>query len=636
MPTTKYVIKYANNANKINNSGGGLFDILSCSRYYNDESYCFNNFADLKRFLINVSGKPSNGDTLKNWPNGLNTESNYKGTILDELIKIDFNMARFLELPQLVQLLLNIKPKPSHLLEFLIPKETFEYCKNIIMVTENNPNPYLRSIIQNAIDPKVLTSIQEILGLLPQEANLNSWDALTKLLEFISCLCDSTILLGILAKIKIDLINSTKEILKNQPIQIVLLDDILYKPNSRVIKNIYTGAVTKQNISNSYSNFVLRDFFDPSKNTNFVLPPSALLLLSIKLNDIINIKGNYYNDLFRYLLQNSGYQCDYRAQTTNETEINNYLESQQIRLEPTDSNLIDSALIQIVNGNSTNEEEQSKKSLLNEIGKNYKNMISSVKNLVGQNKTLSSAFDSVSNLLTINTDKEKRIQFLEGRITHYNSKIANLNAEKRTASTTKRFGSSDADKIQEKIKAQITKLNTVQVELDSLKQSKSMSQAALAAKDAKLNLILKNILLLVGLGLEKIDVDLCTLSGVSGNINWRTFDKLLKIFDGKIFKFINFSSSKTLTNLILQYVAPYTTYLPFDIKTFLYSKLKLDTPQKIQAFNNLYNAYETKLYQDFIHDDGFYYSELNDNGSKNNYALFPPSKLLNEIKNEVI
>lgn len=105
--------------------------------------------------------------------------------------------------------------------------------------------------------------------------------------------------------------------------------------------------------------------------------------------------------------------------------------------------------------------------------------------------------------------------------------------------------------------------------------------------------------------------------------------------NGKLFRILNFSSSKTLTNTLIQYVVPYSIYLPLDIRAYFYDKLKLDTPEKIAQFDKLYDEYERRIYQNFIHEDGFYYTEPLPDGKLNIYALFLPVKLLNEIKETV-
>ena len=231
-----------------------------------------------------------------------------------------------------------------------------------------------------------------------------------------------------------------------------------------------------------------------------------------------------------------------------------------------------------------------------------------------------------------NKNKETRIVELTNKNNTLNNKKIELNNKLSTAKTTKTFGlfKSEKEKIEEEIKKTLTKIRQNEIEIAILRGVPN------ATRDEKINLILSNILLLVGLGLDNLDKDICSINNKNSNINWRTFDKTLKILDSNLFKTISFISSKTLTHLLLQYITVYTVYLPFDVRQYFYQKLKLNTPEKINKFNYLYDQYEKKIYEDFIHPDGFYYTEPDINGNINVYALFPSSKLLNEIKDYLI
>lgn len=141
---------------------------------------------------------------------------------------------------------------------------------------------------------------------------------------------------------------------------------------------------------------------------------------------------------------------------------------------------------------------------------------------------------------------------------------------------------------------------------------------------------------MTGIGINEISRDLCSVNQNS-SINWRTFDKLLKILDGKIFTIINLSSSNSIKHLIIQYVVPYSIYLHLDLNRFFHLKLKLDHTKSAQ-FDSWYKEYETRIYQDYTnHTDGFYYLETDSDGkeNKNIYALFPSAKLFNKIKDSI-
>lgn len=625
MSNVKYKIKY-NNFSNIQEAGA----LLSCVDYYNDNNYCFKSFNDLKNFLIDMSGKNNN------WNNSTNIQSNYNGTILDELIKINFDMTRYEELPELIKLLLNIKPKPAHLLEFLLTKENSDYVKSIL--TNTYEGSYVSSgyaitkAINNLIDKKVIFSIQEILDILPEGTDLsrtNTWDSLTKLLEFVSCLLDSSLLNAYPTAL-----DSIKKSLKEQLVQIVFLDDLLYNPRKRIFKNLYPKDATRNcgEISNAYRNYVLKDFFNTSLNTNFVLPPSVLLLISIKLNPIINIKDNYYNDLFRSILQYTRYECNYSPPSNITSQIENYVKEPQLNeLKEEDSNLIDIALVPVINSDDmVNTTRQTNYSLLNKFGSKYTELLNNIKVNFTINKSLSNVMKNFN--LFQNKNKDTRIIELTNKVNTLNNKKTDLNNKLSTAKTTKTFGlfKSEKEKIEEEIKKTTTKIRQYEIEIALLRGVPN------ATRDEKINLILSNILLLIGLGLDNLDKDICSIDNKNSNISWRTFDKTLKILDSNLFKTISFVSSKTLTHLLLQYVTVYTVYFPFDIRQYFYQKLKLNTPEKINKFNYLYDQYEKKIYEDFIHSDGFYYTEPDINGNINVYALFPSAKLLNEIKDYLI
>ena len=59
--------------------------------------------------------------------------------------------------------------------------------------------------------------------------------------------------------------------------------------------------------------------------------------------------------------------------------------------------------------------------------------------------------------------------------------------------------------------------------------------------------------------------------------------------------------------MLYRYITPYTTYLPFDIKTYFYSKLRMDDPDKQKEFNKNYEEYEKRIFANFVHEHQFYY-----------------------------
>lgn len=618
----KYKKKYVDLKIEKQIKGGSM---LSCSEYYNN-SYNFDNYDNLINFLINIKNK----NTIL----GNNSNIDYNNTILDELIKINFDLTnKYDELPEFVKIILNTKPKPAYILQLFLTKDDIEYYKSILTNTfignSFSIGYFITKSIHLGIDRRVINSILEILKLQEIEnETINTWNSLTILLEFICCLFDSIILkkLG-------NYINDINNNLTKLPLQIVFLEDLLNTSSRRILKNLYENN-ENNNISYSYENFVLRDFLDNNKNINNIIPPSVILLLSIKLNPIINKKDNIYNINLRKLIQYAGYECDiftnYLDIGENITnEIEEYIKMENNILRTEDSNLIDLALIPLKNDNIENNNiNENNNLLLNNIGNKYKKIIVNIKNNI-KNNTLTNILSNID--IFKNNDPNTRIKELYNYLIILHRKKDKLIKNLETASTNKIFGlfTSQKNKIEHKIKQINIKIKDINYEILLLQDNKNIE------KDYKINYILTNILFLIGIGLEKINKDLCMINNES-NITWRTFDKTLKIFDGKIFKIILFSSSKNLIHLLLQKITPFTTYLPFDIKRYFHTKLKLKTPQEIDNFNNIYDKYEKLIYQDFIHKDGYYYSDLDLNGNINNYPLFPSSKLLNEIKESII
>lgn len=617
--------------NLIIEQNGGLF--VSCGDYYNDPNlYRFNNKNEMYSFLINLSGMNNN------WSNLPNTASDYKNTLLYELIQIDFDVNnRFDELPELVKLLLHIRPKPAHLLQMCCLKETADFYTSVLRNTYEGgittAGYYLTSAIHSSINKNVIEAVEQILDLLPESENTNTWDSLTKVLEFLSCISDSAIFTNTLfSSITGRLLNSLKDSFNNLIIQIVFLEDIvLYNKNRRKFRELYKNHTTdnsNENHSKLYNNFVLKDFFDPSKNTINILPPSLLLLLSIKLNPIINKSTNAYNKSFRSFLQYSRYECGYHPALDVENSIEAFTnEPKDKEFTEKDSELLDTALLPIVNGNSEDQSKNENLSLFEALGLNskklYTQVLSGIKNITNINSLVKSI-----NIFQSKQPKD-RVSQLKEKIIKVNNEKAVLLLQMKEASSSKKFSlfKSDKEIIDDKIKQLDSKLRRYEIEIAFL-EGKSDS-----SREQKLNLILSNILSLVGVGLDKLNTDVCKIG--DSEINFRSFDKIFKILDGNFFKIINFTASKYLTHTLMQNITPFTIYLPFDIRTYFYKKLKLNTAEKINKFNHLYDQYEKLIYEDFIHNDDYYYTEKNKDGSPNVNALFPPAKLLNDIKDQL-
>lgn len=150
----KYKLKYVKEKEKIDNRCKQIGGILTynCSKFYNNNNdYCFQTryqFIDFLRILVKSS----------KWNN----------TVLAELANIDFDIDRYEELPELVKLVLNIKPKPAHILEMLLPIKTVDYLRKLLVgdVSTLTYVEYLTSVtIKQSINADVLQACVEILYL---------------------------------------------------------------------------------------------------------------------------------------------------------------------------------------------------------------------------------------------------------------------------------------------------------------------------------------------------------------------------------------------------------------------------------------------------------------------------------------
>lgn len=664
----KYKIKYLILKKEIEEKKiiqkGGIFKIfeqigLSCNDYYNQtEIYKFTNFEKLKKFATQFS-----------------TNNNYSDTILNELIKIDFDIKnRFNELPELIKVLLHLRPKPAHILELLFDKN---FCDDIKAVLKNQyksksnlsitqlldfkniPKESMQDAImvilngflhgtklfgyeltRGGINKDVLLSIKQILAIEPENEKTNIWDSLTKLLEFIGCMIDTKLF----DYAGINLEDNTG-FLKKHIIQIVFIDNMIKYKTNRKFSNFYKNTQQISNPVTNYDKFILMDFFDPSKNTKNILPPSVLLFLSIKLNPLINDPKYWLNNKLRYYIQYiTNKSCNYQEEQLI-NQIEDYVNQnppQEINLTQTDSNLIDVALVGLTNGTDNEllnkQEISSTNSLLTEAGIKYIQIMNLISDKIKLN--IKSGLNSLNIFKSMNVFKPinpiSRKQKLENKIEELELKVVELQSKYEKANDEKKligWFSSEKDKIKDTINRSKLKINDAKlelIELDKMINNKDRTRAN------KLNYILSNIILMSGIGIDQISRDLCRVNQNSF-INWRTFDKLLKILDGKIFTIINLSASNLIKHLIIQYVVPYSIYLHLDLNRFFHLKLKLDQT-KSEQFDSWYKEYETRIYQDYTnHTDGFYYLETDSNGkdNKNIRALFPPSVLLNKIKDSI-
>ncbi len=624
----KYKEKYLTLKNeseiRISNQIGGILTYNCNSFYKNVDSYCYNTNILMQRELTSI----------------LRTSNEWDNTVLYELEKIDFDIKRINELPEVVKLILNIKPKPSHLLEMILPKNFVELIRKVLLYERSRQTTieYALSIsIKKSFNPELLQYLEKIVCLNPAEINpeINSWIALNKLLEFISCLLNNREF-KILFK---STYNTAIKNIKELPIEFELLNKIIEYPN--YINNIYDprDITTIDGVSLNYNNFLLMDFFS-ERNISNVLPPSALLLLSIKINEDINKRDNYYNDLLRKLLGYLRVECGYVERTPSlNAQTIEFNAEPIVGITTEDGVLLDTALNTIIT-NPVNQIDPTL-NLINEVHNNLTILqkMSLMYNgiLDNFNRSLTTSRDNLKNYLrrfnVLNRqNREERIVWLETEVRRLQKKIKAYQEELPAKSTTKLFGliKSESDVITDKIKDKLTRVNQYNEEIRLLKGDIQHTN------NSKINYILSKIIFVIGIGLNDLDKDICNAGRPASNIAWRTFDKLLKINEANIFKIIALTNSNILINLILQYVTAYSTFLPLDFKSYFYIKLNMNADQ-INTFNRKYQEFENNIYQNFIHDDGYYYNNIKQDGTteKITNALTPPGELLNTISNIV-
>ncbi len=555
-----------------------------------------------------------------------------------------------------------------------IPKESlYDTLMALITGFIHGTSLYGYNVTKGGINKDVINSITEILAITPENENTNVWNCLTKLLEFISCMVDSKLFDYTGVKIE-----NYVSFLNDQIVQIVFLDDIIRNKTRRKFSTLYPNrniADDKDKDNNNfYKNFALNDFFN-ANNKQFILPPSVLLFLSIKLNPIINNPSFWLNKTLRgYVEYASNKQCYYKEDDAVMEELEKFIAeedpSNEINLTSQDSNLIDVAIIGLTNGTDSdiidnNNDISSSNSIITVASKKYNEMLTevTVKIKGGMN---------IFNVFKLNVFKPRdpilRQKEVLDKMKSLDEKTLALETEYKNANTNKRFFglmSDDKTILENKLKKNKSKLTELKIEYDNLND---MVTNVNHTKQIKLNYILSKIILMSGIGIGHISRDLCTNSDKS-NVSWNTFDKLLKILDGRIFNTIALSSSNIIKHSIIQFIVPYSIFLHININKFLYNKLKF-TEKEIKEFELWYSIYENQVFNDYLHDDGNYYEEIVENKNdknmmdtiyknayilksiisnksddnkieevkniyKNKYALFPSAKLLNNIKDDI-
>ncbi len=625
----KYKSKYLElkseieNEDKYNQIGGILF--YNCAEFYSPpEYYCYTT----REGLI---------DNLNNKLTGTNNPWN--GTVLHELSKINYNMDRFDQLPELVKLILNIRPRPARILELLLSKSTVEFIKKILTTPMNNLTILQRPIkytIENSINRDVIESFKIVTTII-ETTQPNMWLALTKVLEFFSCVITNH-------QLKVLLRNYLPGIVDNfnsLPIKFVLLDKIISEENYNIKNNQYTveNITTVDRSDESTKNFILKDFFSKT-NTHNKLPPSALLLLSVKINPLINEYGNYYNNLLRQTFQMEGVvkligKCQglqnqqiqlvqaenpqplIRFDSSRQTDENHLtvaLENEQA--QQTNTSLLARFLTIINTPNTINPHE------VNEPTRSLFTLPSLV--------TLPTIkiFKSIEEKMA---DKTEEIRTLEEEKRTLENKLLTASEEQGTFAKLIYQGSpSEKEYLNHQIRDKKIAITNTEKELYDLEIEKNIRDTPGVSRGLFkfVEPFIKNLTHSIWI----INKDLCTGAQTQSNIKWRTFDKLLKIPSAQIFKDI-FFPKKEIIKLIIQYLSPYSTFLPVRFNTYLYEILDIGIDEQ-RDFDLVYRELQYKIFDDFNLGETYHYSDLV-NGRYVTNALTPPPVLLNRIIDEL-
>lgn len=195
-----------------------------------------------------------------------------------------------------------MKSKPAHILEFLFDKNFSSDIKAVLTntyVSKSNLsftqimdlknisqesiydaimmilNGFLHGtklygyeITRGGVNSEVLSSIRQILAIEPENPSTNTWNSITKLSEFIGCIIDSKLFDYFGIKLE-----DYTRFLTEQLVQILFLDDMIRNKTKRKFTNFYpSNKNLSKELPNYYDKFILMDFFNPPKNTKFILP----------------------------------------------------------------------------------------------------------------------------------------------------------------------------------------------------------------------------------------------------------------------------------------------------------------------------------------------------------------------------
>ncbi len=594
----------------IKNEGG---NIVGCGDYYNKDKdgnlkfcYHFGSFNAMTLFLRNIRG----GDT--------STEikyASYNNTILDEIIKNNFEISK---VPELVKILLKLRLTEAKLLELILSKQQVEDYELILQnkypSTGSNANRALQAALQNLISPNILTSLKKILYIEDDSidrSDINIWDAYSDLLSFYCCMTDSKIVnpgnkMGTFVVNKLEAMQL--------PVSLVFLEllakriynkDGILLNSQNIIEDIYKGsgasAVDKpsdivKTAYNNTRNFTLEDFLNRDNNPNGILPPSVLLLLSMKLNPNNNTNG--WNKTIKGWINYVGIHC---TNTLSQKEI---IEQYEIlfREEENLSNQSTDNLSTLL---------QSKKQELIKIQEEMKTLELTYSNRRTDGKTIQQKC-SIKKAEGVKNTVKAMFSKLKFKVSKSDDKENSLCGQYYQIQNKKHF-------IEDEIQEILTK----------------MSLAVTNREPSILGNIATNLKALLS-GTTQLKKDVCD----SGNsISWRSFNDILKRLH--TFATIDLSRFDSVKHLIIQSVIAFATFLPFDLKELLYYVLHTADKRK-PRFEQLYETYRLEIYINFIsHDnDNYYLRKTGDapydpnkpNDMKITSPLWPPTSLFEAIK----
>ncbi len=586
----------------IKNEGGNILDTLggilnsafSCTDYYNKDKdgtlkfcYHFGSFDKMKVFLKKIQS----------------TGVEYNDTILHELIKKRFEIER---LPELVKILLKLRLTESKLLELILSKQQVNDYELILQKDYKNGgvNGIIQTALHKSISPHFITSLKQILYIEDDNIdrdNINIWDAYSDVLSFYSCIADSNTLYPI--------VNINKKILDSLdklqlPISLVFLESLANRKHKtgvikQNIKDLYiqNNAITipseeVQTAYNNTRNFTLEDFLNSDKNTFGILPPSVLLLLSMKFNQKNDSNG--WNKTIKKMINNMGILCS--KEDSRQAIIEAYLE------------LIDS------------EEESS----------NGTNLIEDLKKVELELNVLNNIYKDLSSEKSKSDGKtiEQKCSIVKARGVKDSVKALFTKLKTKVGSDNK------GPTLCREYYTLKNKKHSIEKEIEERTRQETGLKKSTTA-----NQLLSSIITYL-IHAKNTRTEICHPDPY---MTWDLFDGILNKFNS--LSKIDLSRFDSINHSTIQSVIAFATFLPFDLKELLYHVLGTKEDRK-ENFEKLYETYRMEIYSKFVEPlDGNYYLRNTGDAPYNpekpddlqiTSPLWPPTSLFNKIKKETL